>query len=389
MLIDRLTLEDIESMRVLFIEFVPGFGGSLTALLDTVTALGDEIEPILVIPYDPRPYRPMPANLEIRVVSPPSLPARGSSRRSTVTWFVRNNIAWARLLDPIVREVRPDLIHGNQVNGLNIPAGIVGRRHRIPVVSHQRDPENPGWFSWAAIRAGLFSHHISVSRAMVPSLIRLGLSKSLCSVIYDPIPVPPPRGSRLEGGSGGRPLTVAMHSMLMPWKGHEIFLRAITKLDGRVSVPYRVVLGGSEPFGGSDYLCHLRRLVAELKLESRVEFTGFSHNIYGRLYETDILVLASIDPEPGGHIVQEAMMCGVPVVVTDDGGPSEYARDCDGGLVVPRRDVDAMADAIERLLLDGDLRVQIARRAQDYARKAFDPVTIGSQILTVYQACLN
>ncbi len=124
-------------------------------------------------------------------------------------------------------------------------------------------------------------------------------------------------------------------------------------------------------------------------LECRVEFTGFTHDIHTRLYETDILVLASIDPEPGGHIVQEAMMCGVPVVTTDDGGPSEYARNCDGGLVVPRGDVDAMADAIERLLLDFDLRAQIARRGQEYARRAFDPVTIASRISTVYRACLN
>jgi len=129
--------------------------------------------------------------------------------------------------------------------------------------------------------------------------------------------------------------------------------------------------------------------VSELGLETRVEFTGFVQDIYSRLDETDVLVLASINPEPGGHIVQEAMMCGVPVVVTDHGGPSEYVRDSEGGLVVPRGDVEAMADAIERLLLDSDSRAQLARQGQEFARRAFDPVTIGSQFSTVYRACLN
>jgi len=375
-------------MRVLYVEFVNGFGGSLTALLDTVSALGREIEPVLVIPYDPSPYRPIPSNLEVRVVTPSVVSLGASGRWSSLAGFVRTTMGWVRLLGEVVREVRPKLIHANNMSAINLAAGIVGRRHGIPVVSHQRDVEYPGWPNWLVIKAGLFSHHIAVSRAMIPPLTRLGLAESRCSVIYDPIPVPPPRGIHLEGGSG-RPLTVAMYSMLMPWKGQDVFLRAITKVEKRLSVPFRVVLGGSEPFGGSDYLGQLRRLVTELGLESRVEFTGFTHDIHSSLYETDVLVLASVDPEPGGHIVQEAMMCGVSVVTTDDGGPSEYARDSEGGLVVPRGDVDAMADAIERLLLDADLRAQIARRGQEYARRAFDPVTIGSQFSKVYRACLE
>jgi glycosyltransferase involved in cell wall biosynthesis len=382
-------------MRVLYVEFVTGFGGSLTALLDTVNALGGEIDPILVIPYDPSPHRPIPSNLEVRVVTPPALSLRDSRNgrgltryvRNTTTW-VRSTMNWVRLLDEVVREVRPALIHANNGSGMNLAAGIVGKRHGIPVVSHQRCTEYPGWPNWLVIKRRLYSHHIAVSRAMVPSLTRLGLAESLCTVIYDPIPAPPPPSNRLKGGSGPR-LTVAMYSMLVPWKGQDVFLHAISKVAERVSITFRVMLGGGEPFGGSDYVGHLRRLVSELGLETRVEFTGFVQDIYSRLQKTDVLVLASIAPEPGGHIVQEAMMCGVPVIVTDNGGPSEYARDSEGGLVVPRGDVEAMADAIERLLLDSDSRAQLARRGQEYARRAFDPITIGSQFSTVYRACLN
>jgi len=185
-------------MRVLYVEFATGFGGSLTALLDTVNALGRDIDPILVIPYDPSPYCPIPSNLEVRVVTPPALSLRDSRNVSVLTRYVPNTMSWVRLLDEVVREVRPDLIHANNMSSMNLAAGIVGRRHGVPVVSHQRGAEYPGWPNWLVIKGRLYSHHIAVWRAIVPPLTRLGLAESLCTVIYDPIPVPPPPSNRLR-----------------------------------------------------------------------------------------------------------------------------------------------------------------------------------------------
>jgi glycosyltransferase involved in cell wall biosynthesis len=237
------------------------------------------------------------------------------------------------------------------------------------------------------LRSGVFSHHIASSQAVLRSLTGLGLPEKRCTLVYDPIAELPHWSGPVK--ENGQPLIVAMYSMLIPWKGQEIFLRAISRVCRRIDRPFRTIVGGSEPFGDRGYLARLRQLTTELGLESRVEFTGFDRDVLSRLQETDVLVLASTDPEPGGHIVQEAMMCGVPTVVTDDGGPSEYARNSAGGLVVPRGDVDAMADAIERLLVDRNLRVQTARRGKEYARRAFDPVAIGSQISAIYRDCLN
>ncbi|MGO9919371.1 MAG: glycosyltransferase, partial [Isosphaeraceae bacterium] len=60
-----------------------------------------------------------------------------------------------------------------------------------------------------------------------------------------------------------------------------------------------------------------------------------------------------------------------------------------GGLVVPRGDVDAMADAIGRLLIDSDLRARSARQGREYARQAFAPGAVADQVLTIYRACLK
>lgn len=377
-----------QSMRVLFVEFVPGFGGSLTAAIDTVNALGREIDPILMIPYDPAPYCRIPPHLEVKVVAPPTLPPRRiRGKLVSLMRDTRQIMKWVRLVDKVVCETKPALIHANNSAAANHPAGIVGRRRGIPVVSHERVTDHPGWREWLALKSRVFAHHITVSHPAVDSLVSLGVPRDRCTVIYDPTP-PLSDGEALVK-QNGRPLTVAMYSMLMWWKGHDVFLRAISEVHRRVGRPFRTVIGGSEPFGGNGYLSRLKQLTSELGLESSVEFTGFTRNMHEKLRETDILVLASIGPEPGGHIVQEAMMCGVAVVTTDDGGPSEYARSSDGALVVPRGNVGAMADAIEQLLLDHDLRIQISKRGQDYARRAFDPDTIGGQILNIYRNCLT
>ena len=54
----------------------------------------------------------------------------------------------------------------------------------------------------------------------------------------------------------------------------------------------------------------------------------------------------------------EAMACGIPVVMTDDGGSREYAVDGHNATVVPVDDVDALRDGVLELLGDAELRVQ-------------------------------
>lgn len=58
----------------------------------------------------------------------------------------------------------------------------------------------------------------------------------------------------------------------------------------------------------------------------------------------------------------EAMACGAAVVSTDNGGVSDYARPGDNILLAPVGDVEAMADQLEVLLKDDDLRRRLARQ---------------------------
>ncbi len=68
----------------------------------------------------------------------------------------------------------------------------------------------------------------------------------------------------------------------------------------------------------------------------------------------------------------EAMACGAALVTYDNGGCRDYARDGETALVAPRRDVDALARALARVVDEPDLRVRLARAGQAWIRTRFD-----------------
>jgi colanic acid/amylovoran biosynthesis glycosyltransferase len=72
------------------------------------------------------------------------------------------------------------------------------------------------------------------------------------------------------------------------------------------------------------------------------------------------------------NVIQEALALGTPVVSTDVTGIPEVVRDGETGLQVPQNNPQALAVALERLIADADLRVQLARDARKMMEAEFD-----------------
>jgi len=68
----------------------------------------------------------------------------------------------------------------------------------------------------------------------------------------------------------------------------------------------------------------------------------------------------------------EAMACGAALVTFDNGGCRDYAKDGETALVAPRRDVAALAGALERVVTDAGLRERLARQGQAFVTSRFD-----------------
>lgn len=99
-------------------------------------------------------------------------------------------------------------------------------------------------------------------------------------------------------------------------------------------------------------------------------FTGFRRDVPMMMKLMDVVVHASIRPEPFGMVVIEAMAMGRPTVATVGGGPSEIIQDGVNGVLVPPQDAQRLALEICRLLVDegraSQLGTEAVRRAGQF-----------------------
>jgi colanic acid/amylovoran biosynthesis glycosyltransferase len=171
----------------------------------------------------------------------------------------------------------------------------------------------------------------------------------------------------------GRAPEIVAVGRLVEKKGFANLIEACSLLRDRgVEVRCRIVgIGEQEP--------ELRAAIERLGLGNRVELPG--PRPQGDLIKT--VRRAAVFAAPcvvGGDgnrdglptVLLEAMALGTPCVSTDVTGIPEVLRNGETGLMVPQRDPAALADAIERLLVDPELRVRLAGRARQLVEAEFD-----------------
>src|SRR5207245_2767384 len=126
----------------------------------------------------------------------------------------------------------------------------------------------------------------------------------------------------------------------------------------------------------------------QLAVQDRVVFLGFRKDVAQLLREFDVLVHASLIPEPFGQVVLEGMQAGLPVIAADAGGPAELIEHGVNGLLYPAGDREALASALVTLAGNPELRARLGAAAK--ARAAvFRPDRIGPQLTELYQAVLG
>jgi len=117
-------------------------------------------------------------------------------------------------------------------------------------------------------------------------------------------------------------------------------------------------------YGDGSQRKELEQQIDELGLRESVSLEGFSTSLQAEMAKGSLFVLSS-RAEGYGMVLVEAMACGVPVVSTDcPAGPRDIITPGVDGLLVPNKDVDALAGAIiEMIELDDDTRRKMATAA--------------------------
>jgi glycosyltransferase involved in cell wall biosynthesis len=99
----------------------------------------------------------------------------------------------------------------------------------------------------------------------------------------------------------------------------------------------------------------------------------------------DVVVHASVRPEPFGRVILEGMLLGKPVIATAAGGVPELIDDGRTGFLVPPGNASALADCLRRVLSAPDDARAIGARARDWARQNFSLARQVSEMSEIYE----
>lgn len=163
-----------------------------------------------------------------------------------------------------------------------------------------------------------------------------------------------------------RPVRVGFVKTLSETYAPDVFLKAAALAVTR-GADLELVVAGRGPLRK-----RLEAMASELNLSDRVSFVGFvAHEAVPALMRSlDILVNCSRS-ESFGVVICEASACGLPVIATDVGGVREAMLDGDTGVLVPRDDVEALADAIGELAADPARRAALGAAGRRYIHQNY------------------
>ena len=138
--------------------------------------------------------------------------------------------------------------------------------------------------------------------------------------------------------------------------------------------------------GGGSLEQDLKNLVVTLNLEKEVIFAGkIPHDaIPAFLNQLDIYAALSISESFGVSII-EASACELPVVVSSAGGLKEVVEDGITGLLVKPEDPIETVTAVEKLLINEDLRKEMGRNGRNRVKKMYNWTDNVDEMLKIYQ----
>lgn len=383
-------MSEREPIRVAYVDQLARPSGAQLALVRLLVALGERVEAHVLLAED----GPLVAELEkagavveVVAMAPAALEVRIPQVRPG-GFGLRPAGAAAAYVARLTRRLRgiaPDLVHTNSLKTA-VAGGVAARLAGLPVVWQIRDRIAPDYLPVPAVHlvralGRVLPHAVLAHQTSLPTLGRSGPPRFAVVDAVDPrcfdVAEPPP--------AAGRELMIGIVGRVTSWKGQHVFLDAFARAfpDGGP----RAVVVGAPLHDERPYEMELHALAASLGIADRVEFRGFRRDVPAELGRLDVVVHASVIPEPFGQVVTEAMAAGRPVVAAAAGGPTTIVTDGVDGLLTPPGDAPALAAALRRLAGDAGLRAALGRAARRRARD-FSGEAAAAPVLAAYREVL-
>ena len=200
-----------------------------------------------------------------------------------------------------------------------------------------------------------------------------------------------PLGIDLTGHDGvvktepGDPFTVGYFARICPEKGLHRLVEAFRLLHEH-HPNTRLVAGGYLGPRDAKYFKQLKRAARDLG--DAFEYVGSpeSHSEKVKLIQSfDVMSVPTEYHEPKGISILEALANGVPVVQPAHGAFPELIEATGGGTLVPPNNPEALAQALENLILDPGERARLAMTGQANVRKFFTLAALAEQTARIFE----
>lgn len=335
-----------------------GSGQYLHRLVTTLQAKHPEIKITLLFQADAQKKAPLPVDIPCRVLT---TPFDNRNQQVAKVWFEQVAVPQA------AKAIKADLLH--------VPYFAPPLRSTVPVIATVHDlipMVVPAYRGSAMVRG----YTALVARAAQQTAHLLADSEASRQDILTHLKVPPERVQTvyLAADAEYHPRSEAeIASVRQRYDLPEQFVLYLGGFDVRKNVPvlleaaarqqgeWKLVIAGKLPTADSDFFPHPKRIVEQLGIEERVQFTGWVDEAdKPALLSAATLFCFPSAYEGFGLPILEAMACGTATITTTSSSLPELAGN--GAVLVPPNDSIALHEALDTLMANAPDRVQLAER---------------------------
>lgn len=231
---------------------------------------------------------------------------------------------------------------------------------------HECIPDKPQYRKVFGRLSNRLRGFVTVSNAVRESLLQIGIPDEKIHVIHNGL-ADPAEGFGVMPQRESPRARIGIAGQVGAWKGHGDLMEAFALIAGKHPQAELHIFGT----GDVGYTNELKRRIGQLELTQRIVWHGFiadRREIFGQI---DICVVPSRSSDPLPTAAIEAAFFGLPVVATRQGGLPEIVEDSVTGYLVESGDHQAMANRLDELLKDGDLRQRMGGAARQHAENHF------------------
>lgn len=304
-------------------------------------------------------------------------------------WFVLITLPDAVKYYKIGHKHRVELVHLNNIFGTQLAGILAAKFLRVPCVAHLRDFEEDHPIT--RFYARLIDHHVAISAAVRDNLKQLGVPGDRITVVHDALDLadfhPAVDFDHFAEEFclvPGQP-TFGIFGRVIEWKGIREFILAVREVL-EVIPDARGFVVGDHSDGDEDFFHAMQQLTSDLGLKEKIVFTGYRNDVPALMSMMNVVVHASIRPEPFGMVIIEGMAMEKPVIASKAGGALDIVVDAETGLLVDMGDVKALGQAIITLLGQNNLCRTMGLAGRARVVQKFNSNRYAFEMATIYQS---